>query len=272
MRFTTICSGSSGNCTYVNGGKTHVLIDAGCSLQALRLALAQLEVEETALDAILITHEHTDHIRGAARIARKLDIPIYASERTWENLPFRDDFLSWERHTFAYGMEIGDLGMDFFRLSHDAVQPVGFVLHYRDEKIGVATDTGIVTPSMEKLLRNADGLVLEANHCPKMLRQGPYPQYLKQRILSEQGHLSNEQAGAALCGMIGARTRAVLLAHLSEKNNDPQRAKDQVLDQVQTCPLREQVRLLVAPRRAPHPMIELQQQDEEVGLCIEQAK
>lgn len=261
MRFATICSGSSGNCIYINGGRTHVLVDGGCSLKALRIALAQLGIEETMLDAILITHEHVDHVKGVARIAKRFGIPVYASERTWENLPFREDFLQWERHRFDYGMEIGDLGLDFFRLSHDAIQPVGLVFDYLGQRVGVATDTGVLTPSMQRLLGNIDGIVFEANHCTEMLRRGPYPYYLKQRILSDRGHLSNVQAGAALQGLLGPRSQAVVLAHLSHVNNAPQLAYEQVLSQLEECPHLSHVRITVAPRYVPHPLIYLEPND-----------
>ena len=261
MRFTTICSGSSGNCVYINGGRTHVLVDGGCSLKTLRLALAQLKVDESSLDAILITHEHSDHVKGAARIAKRFSIPLYASERTWENLPFREDFLRWEQHKFDYGMEIGDLGLDFFRLSHDAIQPVGLVFDYLGQRVGVATDTGMVTPSMQRLLMNIEGLIFEANHCTDMLRRGPYPYHLKQRILSDKGHLSNIQAGVALRGLLGARSQAVLLAHLSHINNESQLAYDQVLAQLKDSPHLSHVQITVAPRYAPHPLIQLEPND-----------
>ena len=257
MRFTTICSGSSGNCVYVHGGNTHVLVDGGCTLKALNAALSSLSVSERNIKAILITHEHSDHISGAARIAKRFGIPIFASELTWESLPFRQDFLSWQRHRFEYGMEIGDLGVDFFRLSHDAAQPVGLVFEHNGQRVAVATDTGVVTPSMQRLLTNIEGLVFEANHSPEMLRQGPYPYYLKQRILSTQGHLSNAQSGMALAELVGERTQAVLLAHLSHVNNEPGLALSQVRSQLKDCRHMEHIQLSVAPRSTPHPVIEL---------------
>lgn len=257
MRFASICSGSSGNCIYVNGGKTHILVDGGCSLKALNAALAQFSVTEGGLKAILITHEHSDHVNGAARIAKRFGIPIFASALTWEKLPFREDFLPWQRHTFEYGMEIGDLGLDFFRLSHDAVQPVGVLFEHNGKRVAVATDTGLVTPSMCKMLSNIEGLVFEANHCTDLLRCGPYPYYLKQRILSAHGHLSNIQSGMALASLMGERTQAVLLAHLSHINNRPELAMEQVCSQLCDCPHMEHVQISVAPRSTPHPLIEI---------------
>jgi len=257
MKFTTIVSGSSGNCVYVEGGRTGLLIDAGCSIRALRAALAGLHIEESRLAGILITHEHTDHISGAARISRRLSVPLFASGLTWENLPFREDFFGWERHIFDYGMEIGGIGLDFFRLSHDAAQPVGFVFEHQGQRIGLATDTGTVTPSMHRLLKDADALVFEANHDRPMLMNGPYPRYLKQRVASERGHLSNEQTAAALAELAGPRTRAVLLAHLSATNNTPELALASASAALAPRLDAGGLYLDIAPRYAPHALIDL---------------
>ncbi len=257
MKFTTIVSGSSGNCVYVEGGRTGLLIDAGCSIRALRAALAGLHIEESRIAGILITHEHSDHISGAARISRRLSLPIYASELTWENLPFREDFFGWERHIFDYGMEIGDIGLDFFRLSHDAAQPVGFVFEHQCQRIGLATDTGMVTPSMRRLLKNVSALILEANHDHPLLMGGPYPRFLKQRVASERGHLSNAQAAAALSELIGGETRAVLLARLSATNNTPELARSAAVAALSSRLEDGGLYLDIAPRYTPHGLIDL---------------
>ena len=252
MKFTTIVSGSSGNCVYVEGGRTGLLIDAGCSIRALRAALADLHIEESHIAGILITHEHSDHISGAARISRRLSLPLYASELTWENLPFREDFFAWERHIFDYGMEIGDIGLDFFRLSHDAAQPVGFVFEQGGRRVGLATDTGVITPSMRRLLKDVDALIFEANHDRPMLMNGPYPRYLKQRVASERGHLSNEQDGASP-GRAGRSPGpgAVLLAHLSATNNTPELAREAVAAALASQLDGNGLTLSVAPRFTP---------------------
>ena len=158
------------------------------------------------IDAILITHEHSDHISRVAQLSKKYHIPVYASELTWKNLPFYDDYFRWERHIFDYGMEIGDIGLDFFRLSHDAVQPVGLLFEHNGHRVAIATDTGMVTPSMYRKLSNLDGLIFEANHDTSMLMHGSYPFFLKQRVASDKGHLSNRQAAEALVKLAGAKT------------------------------------------------------------------
>lgn len=255
MKFATITSGSSGNCIYIEGGNTSLLVDAGCSNRCLKQALAGFGKTPEQISAILISHEHSDHISGALRFSRRFGIPIYASELTWEKLPFYHDFFPWERHIFDYGMEIGDIGLDFFRLSHDAVQPVGFLLAADGQRVGVATDTGIITPSMARLLKDCDGLVIEANHDRDMLLRGPYPYMLKQRVASERGHLSNQQAGEALLALLGPQTRHVLLAHLSETNNRPELALKQVCTALGLSAAAAAIS--IAPRFEAHPLIDL---------------
>lgn len=253
MKFATISSGSSGNCTYIEGGSTCVLVDAGCTNRHLTQALTQYGKRPQDIDALLISHEHSDHISGVTRFARRFGIPVYASEVTWQNLPCRGDFLPQDQHIFEYGMSIGDLMLDFFRLSHDAAQPVGFVFECEGQRVGVATDTGVVTPSMARALRNVDGLVLEANHDVDMLMHGPYSYALKQRVRGINGHLSNQQAGLALRELAGEKTQAVILAHLSDHNNNPQLA----LSQVKALTADLSIDISVAPRFDAHPLIEL---------------
>lgn len=253
MKFATICSGSSGNCTYIEGGHTSILVDAGCSNRHLSASLAKYGKRPQDISALLISHEHSDHISGITRFARRFGIPVYASVRTWENLPCRDDFFPEDRHIFEYGMSIGDIDIDFFRLSHDAVQPVGFVFACSDTRVAIATDTGVVTPSMARAVRNADGLVLEANHDVSMLMNGKYSYALKQRVHGELGHLSNQQAGLALRELAGENTRSVILAHLSEQNNLPRLA----LSQVRALVGDSKIHITVAPRCNAHPLIEL---------------
>ena len=154
-------------------------------------------------------------------------------------------------------MKVGEIEVDFFRLAHDAVQPVGFVFSHQGQRVGVATDTGVVTPSMARLLANADGMIFEANHDYDMLLHGPYPYPLKRRVASENGHLSNQQAGLALRELIGERTQAVLLAHLSETNN----RRNWHLPRCRPVwePFRHHLpAITVAPRYTAHPLIELQ--------------
>ena len=253
MEFTTIASGSSGNCIYIKGGNTTLLIDVGCAMKHVCASLHELGSSIEDIDAILVTHEHSDHINRVAQLSKKYHIPVYASELTWESLPFYDDYFRWERHIFDYGMEIGDIGLDFFRLSHDAVQPVGLLLEHNGHQVGIATDTGMVTPSMYRKLSNVDGLVFEANHDTAMLQHGTYPLFLKQRVSSDKGHLSNAQAAEAVAKLAGPKTKHIILAHLSEKNNMPQLALQEVSNAFTSD--EGTPNISIAPRRAAHPLI-----------------
>lgn len=256
MEFTTIASGSSGNCIYIRGGGTRLLVDAGCPACHIRDSLLQLGTRIEEIDALLITHEHSDHISRAAQLNRRYGIPIYASSLTWDNLPFAQDYLIEDRHIFDYGMEIGDIGLDFFRLSHDAVQPVGLVFSQGSRRVGLATDTGAVTASMYRQLSDLDGLIFEANHDQALLMRGPYPAYLKKRVASNLGHLSNQQAAEALTRLIGPRTVHIILAHLSETNNRPELAMNEVCLALEAASLHHTA-VSIAPRKAVHPLIVL---------------
>ena len=254
MEFATIASGSSGNCVYVHVGDTRVLVDVGCPMKQVKAALADFGTDITEIDAILVTHEHNDHVSKVPMLSKRFDIPVYASGRTWENLPFYDDYFPWERHIFEYGMKIGDLDLDFFKLYHDAVEPVGIVMSVDGQRVGVATDTGKVSDAMLRHLNDIDGLVLEANHDRGMVINGPYPGCLKQRILSDHGHLSNEQAGQALCRIIGPHTSHVIMAHLSETNNEPGLALAEVRRLLTAAEIDSSL-ISVAPRKTAHELI-----------------
>ena len=257
MQFTTLMSGSAGNCIYIESGQTKVLVDMGCSLAYLQRALTRLHASPDELQALFITHEHIDHIRGVAALAKKYHIPVYASPLTWERLPFAADLPQECRRVFEYGLRVGELTVDFFKLCHDACQPVGFVFGDGQRRLGIATDTGKITPAILSALHNVDGLVIEANHNEGMLANGPYPTFLKRRIASEYGHLSNRQCAQALCKIVGEGTQAVLLAHLSETNNLPHLAISEIGQAVGFGQESDRLRLTVAPNREPHPLITL---------------
>jgi phosphoribosyl 1,2-cyclic phosphodiesterase len=227
MRCTILASGSKGNCVVIEGGTGSLLIDAGLSAKECFLRMERAGIDAGRIDALLVTHEHTDHIRGVDVLARKLEIPVYATEGTLA------DFLSFRRtsakplaHHICHDRErfaVGDFTIEPFSTSHDAKEPCGFMVIEGDIRLGYCTDTGIVTPHMHDLLRHCDGIVLESNHCPDMLHNGPYPEYLKHRIRSKRGHLSNPAAAACLRGF-GKDVPKVILAHLSETNNTPEKA------------------------------------------------
>ncbi|HNX17435.1 MAG TPA: MBL fold metallo-hydrolase [Methanoregula sp.] len=227
MRCTILASGSKGNCTYIDGNDGAILVDAGLSAKEILNRLTRNDCDAGAIHAIIVTHEHVDHIRGLDVLARKLECPIYATGGTL------DDFLCHRRssdkplmtHTCHYDdpFMVAGFTVSPFATSHDAAEPCGFVIAENGTKLGYCTDTGIVTSHMLDLLRRCDGLVLESNHCPEMLANGPYPESLKRRIRSKKGHLSNPAAAEALKGM-GKDVPQVVLSHLSEINNTPKRA------------------------------------------------
>jgi len=222
-----LASGSKGNCAIIEGGTGALLIDAGLSAKECLLRMERAGIDAGRIDALLVTHEHTDHIRGVDVLARKLEIPVYATEGTLA------DFLHCRRtsakplthHTCRdherFG--VGDFMIEPFSTSHDAQEPCGFIISEGGIRLGYCTDTGIITPHMHDLLRHCDGIVLESNHCPDMLQNGPYPESLKRRIRSKRGHLSNPAAAACLRDF-GKDVPQVILAHLSEMNNTPEKA------------------------------------------------
>jgi phosphoribosyl 1,2-cyclic phosphodiesterase len=226
MRCTTLASGSKGNCFFIEGENGALLIDAGLSAKETLGRIAAAGLDAVQISAVLVTHEHGDHIRGLDVLIRKLNIPAYATEGTLH------DFLHYRRtsdkpvdcRVCRYDNEfaVGDFSIEPFATSHDAAEPCGFIIRENGLKIGYCTDTGILTPPMVDRLRCCDGIVLESNHCPDMLTNGPYPESLKRRIRSKRGHLSNLAAASCLT-TLGKDVPQVILAHLSEVNNTPER-------------------------------------------------
>jgi len=222
LKLSLLASGSKGNAVYLESGDTRLLIDAGLSAVELSRRLEMIGVEPSTLHAILISHDHSDHTRGAGILARKLKIPMLASQPTRKAAAAvlkKCDFVEFESgSSFSYR----DLMIDPFPITHDAADPVGFVIDSREGRIGFATDLGIVTRLVTEKLKNCRLLVIEANHDEEMLMNGPYPWHLKQRIKSRHGHISNTESMQLLEDILHDRLAGVFLAHLSETNNDPQ--------------------------------------------------
>lgn len=224
MRFCSIVSGSSGNCIYVGSDKTHVLVDAGVSGKRVEKGLNALELTGRDIDGILVTHEHTDHIQGLGVLARKYHVPIYltggtrdAISRTGKLGKFPEEVFHEIREDEPFAIK--DLNIRAFTIPHDAAQPVGYRLECGGHSVGIATDLGKYNDYIVENLQNLDGLLLEANHDVRMLQVGRYPYYLKQRILGDRGHLSNENAGRLLGRLLHDNLKAVFLGHLSKENN-----------------------------------------------------
>lgn len=225
MRLCSIASGSSGNCIYVGSDNTHILVDIGISGKKMEAGLKELELSGKDLDAILVTHEHSDHIQGLGVIARKYGIPIYTTGGTADAiLRMKSGVGKLPEGIFHEIREdepfqIKDLTIKPFQISHDAAQPAGYRVECGDKSVAVATDLGRYGDYLVDRLQNLDALLLESNHDVRMLQVGPYPYNLKQRILGNRGHLSNENAGRLLCRLLHDQMKAVFLGHLSKENN-----------------------------------------------------
>ncbi|WP_054951136.1 MBL fold metallo-hydrolase [Numidum massiliense] len=222
MRFSILASGSTGNVTYIETERVRVLVDAGLSGKQIGALLGKIGVKPESLDAILLTHEHLDHVRGLGVMARRYGLPIYTNEATWQALPKSvGDIAEAQRHILPCDAEmtIGDLAVESFGTSHDAAEPMGFCLHHKNAKLSLMTDLGYVSEKIVAKVRGSHTLICEANHDTNMLQMGRYPWNVKRRILSDVGHLSNEDAGDALLDILVSETRNVYLAHLSRDNN-----------------------------------------------------
>ncbi|CFX01684.1 Beta-lactamase-like [Syntrophomonas zehnderi OL-4] len=224
MQIHILASGSTGNATFIEMGGHKILIDAGISTRRIEQGLAAVGVKAGELDALLITHEHTDHIRGLDVLVRRYQMPVYARPAAWEKIPCRDKLPDKCCRELGSVLEIGSMEIEAFATSHDAADPVGFSIRQGRLKCVLATDLGEITPAVEKALAYADTVILEANHDPLMLQEGPYPMYLKKRISGIRGHLSNQQAGEVLARIPRSGVMQVFLAHLSQQNNHPRLA------------------------------------------------
>ena len=244
MEFYTLASSSAGNAALVCHENTHILIDAGISCRRITQSLAALSLTLDDLDGILITHEHIDHVRALGTLQKKHAVPLYASFGTAAALDYPAPYL----HAFAADetFTIKDLQIRSFRTSHDAKESVGYRIESSDGSLAVLTDTGFITDDAHDAALGADMLLLESNHDVIMLKNGDYPYYLKQRILGECGHLSNEAAAEFAVECVRAGTSDILLAHLSDENNSPQLAEYTVGRALQASGL--SVRLSAAPR------------------------
>lgn len=223
MTITTLASGSSGNSILVSHGETHILVDCGISCLRIKRALAAQGLSCADLAGILITHEHSDHISGLATLFKQFHLPVYCSRGTGRQLAYRIAFLDEVLHTVIPGeqFQLGEITVGTFPTPHDAAESMGYTFSTPAGKAAVVTDLGTVTEWVEQSAAGADLLVVESNHDPDLVMDGPYPWPLKQRVLGVQGHLSNADC-AAFCQRVGART--VVLAHLSAENNTPELA------------------------------------------------
>lgn len=254
MRICTLASGSKGNSIYVSNGETAILIDAGLSGVEIERRLQSKNIPIKSIDAIVVSHEHADHIQGVGVLSRRHDLPVYLSPQTNDAASAQLGKIRQIRH-FSCGMDfsINTLTIRPFSISHDASDPAGFTIGSNGKKIGIATDLGIATTMVKEHLKDCRCIVLEANHDLRMLEQGPYPWPLKQRIKGRTGHLSNESSRELLMEVLHEQLSHVILGHLSETNNTPETALRVVTEQLTGTRLD----VTVAGQASAGPMIRL---------------
>ena len=260
MKLCPLCSGSSGNATYIEAGNARLLIDAGLSCKRITELLERVGVDPRTLSAILITHEHIDHVRGVNILSKKYDIPVYANADTWSVLkaPLRDVaaknvcVFESDRDFYLAGARILP-----FSVPHDAVHCVGFTVSAQGHKVGVCTNLGHVDARILSILSGCDLLLFEANHDVDMLMAGSYPYLLKKRILSGNGHMNNDDCGRALVKLHETGVKNVILGHLSQENNYPALAMIAVRSVLEEAGIANDMQIAVAAREEPTGVFEI---------------
>lgn len=222
LRYSILASGSTGNALYVESDEHSFLVDAGFSGKQMEALFQQIDRDISKLTGIFVTHEHSDHIKGIGVLARKYHLPVYANENTWRAMDRLVGEIPTEQK-MVFNTEtvksFGAVDIESFGVSHDAAEPMFYVFHQSGKKLVLITDTGYVSDRMKGIISNADAYIFESNHDVQMLRMGRYPWNIKRRILSDVGHVSNEDAALAMSEVIGDNTKRVYLAHLSLDNN-----------------------------------------------------
>ncbi len=222
LAFSVLASGSTGNAIYIETPKQRLLVDAGLSGKKIEKLFEEASLDPNKLDGILVSHEHSDHIKGVGILARRYGLPVYANEKTWQAMAAGVGAIpTGQKFTLEKGrlLPFGDLDVDSFSVSHDAADPMFFSFMHGGKKLTILTDTGYVSDRMLGAAEEADVLIFEANHDVGMLRMGRYPWNVKRRILGDEGHVSNEDAAMALADIVRRKKADVYLAHLSKDNN-----------------------------------------------------
>lgn len=234
MKFCSLYSGSSGNSIFIASNEAKILIDAGLPGKKIDEALKKIGENPSDIDGIFITHEHSDHIKGVGVVSRKYNVPIYANANTWSAM--ESSIGKIKEHNIKIidrrsTISIKDLDIKSFNIPHDAIAPCGYTLHSKGKYVSVATDFGIYTQEIKDNIKDSEVILLESNHDVSMLKFGPYPYTLKRRILSEVGHLSNEDCGKAIVDLLKHQVgKKIILGHLSGTNNHPDLAFQTVID------------------------------------------
>lgn len=261
LKFCSLYSGSSGNSLFIENNNTKILVDAGVSSKKLIEALDSINIKPEEIDAILVTHEHSDHIQSVGTFSKKFDIPVYANEKTWSKIPKEIEKIG-EKNIFTFktsdNFTVGDLLIHPFKTPHDAIESCGFNIFDGKTKMSIATDLGHVTPEIKKCLEGSKFILLESNYEPEVLRICSYPSLLKSRIAGPNGHLSNNMAGETIAGLIESGLCTVILGHLSKESNFPEMAYETVLSELQARNFKKgTIDLSVASRFEPSKLIEI---------------
>ncbi len=222
MKFSVLASGSTGNAVYVESGDQAFIVDAGLTGKKMEQLFVKIDRDIKKLSGILVTHEHSDHIKGVGVLARKYNVPVFANEKTWQAMTPSVGNIPLDQR-FQFNMEtvqaFGTLEIESFGVSHDAADPMFYTFHENGRKLAVITDTGYVSDRMKGIIRGADAFVFESNHDVNMLQMGSYPWSTKRRILSDVGHVSNEDAAIAMSDVVFEKDTHIYLSHLSKDNN-----------------------------------------------------
>lgn len=235
FNFCSLYSGSSGNCLFIESDNTKLLIDAGVSLKKIEEGLMNMNIEPSSLDGILVTHEHSDHIKSLGNLSKKFDIPVFASQKTYDAMPKQVDKLSdanMKKFNIGEKFCINDVEINPFSIPHDAADPCGFNFSNNNKKISIATDIGHIDNNILKTLEGSSFILLESNYDTEVLKYTKYPFLLKQRIAGPNGHLSNEMAGKVINHLLKNGLNTAMLGHLSKESNFPALAYQTVADQI----------------------------------------
>ena len=260
FKFCSLYSGSSGNSLFVQTNNTKILIDCGESAKKIVSALSEINIDITEINAILITHEHIDHVKSLGTLSKKYNIPIYTNIETLNAMPEQKNKIPEENinlFNVSKTFYIGDLKILPFSIPHDAANPCGFNIYYRNKKISIATDIGHITPEIISHLEKSNFLLLESNYDYNVLKCSSYPYYLKERISGPYGHLSNSTAGQTISHLINTGLKTVMLGHLSKENNFPELAYKTVMEEILYNNNESKINLSVATRFYHTPIIDI---------------
>lgn len=261
LRFCSLYSGSTGNSLFVESDNARILIDSGVSAKKIVDGLNSIGVDAYDIDAILVTHEHSDHVQSLGTISKKFNIPVYANKKTWDAMPKQQEKIDSPNIKYFNpneNFEISDFVIHPFSIPHDAADPCGFSFSCNNEKFSIATDLGHMTTNIMDCLEGSKFLMLEANYDPEVLKCSRYPYLLKTRIAGPNGHLSNNLAGQAVAHLINCGLENVTLGHLSKENNFPELAYNTVLEEISLNNYsKDDVSINVANRDCPTDILDI---------------